>query len=56
MIQGGKTAMDHIRIDFAAPTGTVKPMDGGVVAVDGRPEEVFDDPRNERLKAFLRAL
>ncbi|MBQ8398293.1 MAG: amino acid ABC transporter ATP-binding protein [Clostridia bacterium] len=31
-------------------------MDGGVVAVDGRPEEVFDDPKNERLKAFLRAL
>ncbi|MBQ3126738.1 MAG: amino acid ABC transporter ATP-binding protein [Clostridia bacterium] len=31
-------------------------MDGGVVAVDGAPAEVFDDPKNERLKAFLRAL
>ena len=31
-------------------------MDGGVVAVDGKPEEVFGAPSNERLKAFLRAI
>ena len=31
-------------------------MDGGVVAVDGAPADVLDNPQNERLKAFLRAL
>ena len=28
-------------------------MDGGVIAEDGTPEEVFDHPKNERLKEFL---
>ena len=31
-------------------------MDGGVVAVDGTPDEVFANPSNERLKTFLGAL
>jgi len=28
-------------------------MDGGVIAEDGTPEEVFDHPKNGRLKEFL---
>ncbi len=31
-------------------------MDGGVVAVDGTPEAIFDAPENERLKTFLGAI
>ncbi len=31
-------------------------MDGGVVAIDDKPDAVFDAPANERLKSFLRAL
>jgi len=31
-------------------------MDGGVVAVDGSPEEVFTNPGNDRLRSFLGAL
>lgn len=31
-------------------------MDGGIVAVDGMPDEVFANPSNERLKTFLGAL
>ena len=28
-------------------------MDGGKVVEEGRPEEVIDNPKNERTKAFL---
>ena len=28
-------------------------MDGGVIAEEGTPEELFDHPRCERLKTFL---
>ena len=28
-------------------------MDGGVIVEEGSPEEVFDNPKNERTKAFL---
>ena len=28
-------------------------MDGGVIAEEGTPEEVFDHPKNERTKQFL---
>ena len=28
-------------------------LDGGNIAEDGTPEEVFDHPKNERLQAFL---
>ena len=28
-------------------------MDGGVIVEEGAPEEVFDNPKNERTKAFL---
>ncbi len=31
-------------------------MDGGVVAVDGTPDEVFPSPDHDRLKAFLGAI
>ena len=31
-------------------------MDGGIVAIDDKPDAVFDAPANERLKSFLRAL
>ena len=31
-------------------------MDGGVVVEQGKPEEVFDHPRNERTRQFLRAV
>ncbi|MBQ1407133.1 MAG: amino acid ABC transporter ATP-binding protein [Eubacterium sp.] len=31
-------------------------IDGGVIAEQGTPLQVFDDPKNERTKAFLRAL
>lgn len=29
-------------------------MDGGVIAEEGTPEEIFDNPKTERLKAFLK--
>lgn len=29
-------------------------MDGGVIAEEGTPEEIFDAPKTERLKAFLK--
>jgi ABC-type histidine transport system ATPase subunit len=29
-------------------------MDGGVVVEQGTPEEVFDNPKEERTKQFLR--
>ena len=28
-------------------------LDDGVIAEDGTPEEVFGDPKSERLKSFL---
>ena len=28
-------------------------MDGGVIAEEGTPEEVFDHPKNERTRQFL---
>ena len=31
-------------------------MDGGVVVEQGKPEEVFDHPQNERTRQFLRAV
>ena len=41
-------------IDFArAGSDRVIFMDGGKVVEEGRPEEVIDNPKNERTKAFL---
>ena len=28
-------------------------MDEGVIAEDGTPEQIFDHPKNERLKKFI---
>ena len=44
-------------IDFArAVSDRVIFMDGGKVVEEGRPEEVIDNPKNERPKAFLQKL
>ena len=44
-------------IDFArAVSDRVIFMDGGKVVEEGRPEEVIDNPKNERTKAFLKKL
>lgn len=44
-------------IDFArAVSNRVIFMDGGKVVEEGRPEEVIDNPKNERTKAFLQKL
>ena len=44
-------------IDFArAVSDRVIFMDGGKVGEEGRPEEVIDNPKNERTKAFLQKL
>lgn len=44
-------------IDFArAVSDRVIFMDGGKVVEEGRPEEVIDNPKNERTKAFLQKL
>ena len=44
-------------IDFArAGSDRVIFMDGGKVVEEGRPEEVIDNPKNERTKAFLQKL
>ena len=44
-------------IDFArAVSDRVIFMDGGKVVEEGRPEEVIDNPKNERTKAFLQTL
>lgn len=44
-------------IDFArAVSDRVIFMDGGTVVEEGRPEEVIDNPKNERTKAFLQKL
>ena len=43
--------------DFArAVSDRVIFMDGGKVVEEGRPEEVIDNPKNERTKAFLQKL
>ena len=31
-------------------------MDGGMIVEEGRPEEIFDSPREERTRGFLRAV
>ncbi len=31
-------------------------MDQGIVVEEGVPEEIFENPRSERLKAFLRSM
>ena len=44
-------------IDFArVVSDRVIFMDGGKVVEEGRPEEVIDNPKNERTKAFLQKL
>lgn len=44
-------------IDFArAVSDRVVFMDGGVIVEQGRPEDVIDNPKNERTKAFLQKL
>lgn len=44
-------------IDFArAVSDRVIFMDGGKVVEEGRPEEVIDNPKNKRTKAFLQKL
>ena len=54
-----KMTMDIVthEIDFArAVSDRVIFMDGGKVVEEGRPEEVIDNPKNERTKAFLQKL
>lgn len=44
-------------IDFArAVSDRVVFMDGGIVIEEGKPEDVIDNPGNERTKAFLKKL
>ena len=44
-------------IDFArSVSDKVIFMDGGVIVEEGTPEEVIDNPKNDRTKAFLRKL
>src|SRR5205814_9628432 len=44
-------------LDFAREVGDrVLFMDGGRIVEEGRPEEVFSRPREERTRAFLRRL
>jgi polar amino acid transport system ATP-binding protein len=44
-------------IDFArAVSDRVIFMDEGVIVEQGKPEEVIDNPKNERTKAFLKKL
>ena len=31
-------------------------MDGGVIIEEGKPEDVIDNPENERTRAFLKKL
>ena len=43
--------------DFArAVSNKVVFMDGGMVIEEGKPEDVIDNPKNERTKAFLKKL
>lgn len=44
-------------IDFArSVSNRVIFMDGGVIVEEGKPEDVIDNPKNERTKAFLKKL
>ena len=44
-------------IDFArAVSDRVIFMDGGVIVEEGKPEDVIDNPKNERTKTFLKKL
>lgn len=44
-------------IDFARKVADrVIFMDGGVIVEQGRPEDVIDNPSNERTKAFLQKM
>ena len=44
-------------IDFArAVSDRVIFMDGGVIVEEGKPEDVIDNPKNDRTKAFLKKL
>mgnify|MGYP003309769699 FL=1 len=44
-------------IDFArSVSDRVVFMDGGLIVEQGRPEDVIDNPKNERTKVFLRKL
>lgn len=44
-------------IDFArAVSDRVIFMDGGMIVEEGKPEDVIDNPRNERTQAFLKKL
>ena len=44
-------------IDFArAVSDRVIFMDGGMIVEEGKPEDVIDNPKNERTKAFLKKL
>lgn len=44
-------------IDFARKVADrVVFMDGGVIVEEGKPEDVIDNPKNERTKAFLQKL
>ena len=44
-------------IDFArAVSDRVVFMDGGVIIEEGKPEDVIDNPENERTRAFLKKL
>jgi len=44
-------------IDFArSVSDRVIFMDGGVIVEQGKPEDVIDNPKNERTKAFLRKM
>ena len=44
-------------IDFArAVSDRVIFMDGGLGVENGKPEDVIDNPKNERTKAFLKKL
>jgi len=39
---------------FAKKVGTrILFMDGGVIAEEGTPKQIFEDPQNERTKDFL---
>ena len=39
---------------FAKKVGTrILFMDGGVIAEEGTPQQIFEDPQNERTKDFL---
>ena len=44
-------------IDFArSVSDRVIFMDGGVIVEEGKPQDVIDNPSNERTKAFLKKM